>query len=145
MTRIAFVIANVLDHIGVGKKLELHRKRPRFGVSARIVNGDLNVHVAEVAPMQTFDRVKHLGMRPAAIVEPALIIEAASINYKPIAIPRTDRIPEPSGIGDGRMRAAVGKDLPEEGKFLVEDEGKAGVLDDLGGHPNQHLVRDAVR
>ena len=95
MNRVFLVLADILDHVGVGEKLVMQRKRPRLGVRLRIVNGNFDVHVPEVGAAEAFDGVQGFGMRTAAVIEPALVIETPGINLEPVAVPLADGIAEP--------------------------------------------------
>src|SRR5262245_20917009 len=82
---VLFVVADVLDRFGVGEILELDRDGERLRVGLRIFDGDLDVHMSEVAASELFDGAKRLAVRSAAVVEPALVVEAARVHHKPLA------------------------------------------------------------
>jgi hypothetical protein len=77
---VSLVVAHVLDHFGVGEKFKLHRKRPGLSVGLGIVDCDFNIHVAEVVAAEALDGVKSFSMRAPAVVEPALVVEAAGVK-----------------------------------------------------------------
>src|ERR1700680_5239273 len=112
MNGIFLVLAHALDEFGVGEKFKLQRKRPGLGVGLGIVDGDFNIHVTEVAAAEAFDGVKSFGMRPAAVIYPALVVEASPVNHEPVAVPLAYRITEPGGTGHRRMGPAIREDLP---------------------------------
>src|SRR2546427_8285539 len=111
VSRVSLVLANVLHHFGVGEKFILQRKRPGPGIGLGIVNSDFDVHVTEVAPPEALDGVESFGMRAAAVIDPALIVEATSVNHEPVAFPLADGVAEPGRIADRRLGTAIREDL----------------------------------
>src|SRR5437867_12794008 len=109
--RVSFVFTDVFHQLGIGLKFELQRKRPGLGIGLGAVNRDFGVHMTEVAPAEAFDGVQSFGMRTAAVIDPAPVIETASIYHEPVAFPLADGKAEPGGIAHPRMRTAVCEDL----------------------------------
>src|SRR5579863_7975545 len=100
--------------------------------------------MTEVAAAEAFERVKGFGMRAAAVVQPALVVETASVDNEPVAFPPPGGIAEPCGRCDRRMTAAIRENLPETSEFFIQNEGQASVLHNLHRHANEHLVRDPM-
>src|SRR5579863_317638 len=100
--------------------------------------------MTEIAPAETFDGVKGFGMRPATIVEPTLVVEAARVDNEPVTVPPADGIAEPRGRRHRRMTAAIRENLPETGEFFIKNQGQARVLHNLHGNANEHLIRNTV-
>ena len=98
---ISLVVADVLDHVGVGEEFKLQGKRPGFSIRPGIVNGDLDIHMAEVAAAEALDGVKGFSMRTAAVIEPAFVVEAAGIDNEPFAVPLSDGVAQPRRITNG--------------------------------------------
>ena len=101
MNGIFLVFADALDEVGVGEKFKLKRKRPGLGIGLRVVNRDFDVHMSKVAAAEPLDGVKSFRMRTAAVIDPALIVEAARVNYEPVALPFANGITEPGGVVTG--------------------------------------------
>src|SRR6516165_3537315 len=128
---IFLVFADALDEVGVGEKFKLKRKRPGLGIGLRVVNRDFDVHMSKVAAAEALDGVKSFRMRTAAVIDPALIVEAARVNHEPVALPFANGITEPRGSGHRRMGAAVCEDLAVERVLFIQNEGYAGILHDF--------------
>src|SRR5437016_198813 len=114
------VLAHVLHHFGVGEKFILQRERPGPAIGLGIVNSDFDVHVTEVAPAEAFNGVESFGMRTAAVIDPALVVETASVDHKPVAVPPADGIAEPGGVADRRMGTAIREDLAVTRELFIE-------------------------
>jgi hypothetical protein len=54
--RVFLAVAHVLDHLRIGE-IQLQRKRPWLGGRLRIIDGDLNLQMTEIAPVEPF----HVG------------------------------------------------------------------------------------
>src|SRR5579863_9534710 len=126
VNRVFLVLAHAFDEFGVGEKFKLQRKRPGSGVGLGIVNRDFDVHVTEIAAAKAFDGVKRLGMRTAAVIDPALVVETARVDHEPVAIPLPDGIAEPGGTGHRDVCAAIREDLAVQRVLFIQNEGHAG-------------------
>src|SRR5580704_36589 len=82
-----------------------------FGVHLGVVDGYLDIHVAEVAPVEPFRQVQALAVRMAHTIQPAPIVESDGVHDKRVALPSADRISQPQRLRIGGSFAAVGRDL----------------------------------
>ena len=84
--------------------MPVHGKRP--GVSSRIGDGGFDLQMTEIGAAETLDDVQLFGVRMAREIEPEFIVEADGIDHQGVAVPASDGIAVPGGIGIGRMLAA---------------------------------------
>src|SRR5579863_446177 len=132
MAQIALVlIADELDQVGIGNQLRMQFGFPRFRVCFRVVDGELNVHVAEVAPVDSFGQVHPVAGRIAPPRKPGLPVESVGFNHQGVAFPVTGRIAHPGRIGILGKLATVEEDLPEGVLIFIQNQNQAGGLDDL--------------
>src|SRR5438552_18087126 len=90
----------------------MNRHAPRLGIRFRIVNGDFHIHVTEVMPAETFDRVIGIAMGMPAVIEVCLIVETDRIHDEAVAVPLADRVTQPCGLRVSRTAAAIRAHLP---------------------------------
>ena len=96
------------SEIRVGRQQPLRLDRERLGEHLRVVDGHLEVHVAEVATAQALGEAQRLGLRVAAAVEPRTVVESRRDDDQRVPFPPADRVPEPGRIGvDGQSRPSV--------------------------------------
>ena len=81
------LVADVLDQVHIRKQLLALCVRQRLRVRLRIVDGDLDIHVPDVAAPEPLDQVHGLAVRMAAAIEPGLVVEAGGVNNQGIAVP----------------------------------------------------------
>src|SRR3954468_5675190 len=86
------LFADELKEFGIRLKIEFSTNCPRPGVSFRIVDGHLHVHVSEIPPPKTFHKVKILRGRMTRLVEPCLSVHPDSIDHESISVPLADRV-----------------------------------------------------
>src|ERR1700728_1790031 len=79
------------------------------GVHFGIVDGHLDVHVAEIPPPVTFLNTEGLTTRMTSSVQPAFIVETDCIGHQRITVPLAHRIPHPGWLRIGGMLAAIRK------------------------------------
>src|SRR5580698_9629238 len=98
MADVAVVLfADVFDQLVVRLQNRALGDGPWLGVSLRVVDGDLEVHMAEVFAVETlsdFQRVRH-GVTVG--VEPSSAVGSGGLDNQGVAIPVADRISLPSG------------------------------------------------
>src|SRR5207247_98411 len=131
--RILFVVADLFNQLSVRKQIERHSESPGFQVRLRVVDGELNFHMPEVAPPVAFDEMQGVGGRVPAKIEPVVLTnEPPRVHDQCIAFPLANRVPHPAAIEIRRKQTAVGEDLAIVIEFLVEDYDQSRRLDDLG-------------
>ena len=91
----------------------------------------VQIHVSEIAAVETLGDVKRFRLRMAFHVEPALVVEARAVHHQGVSVPMPDRVAEPGGIGIFRELAAVGKDgsINAIGAALIEKRNQSRSLD----------------
>ena len=99
-----------------------------------IVDSHFHIHVSEIAPAETFDKVQILAGRMAGLVQPGFTIGSYGIDDKPVAFPSSDGVALPRRpVHQLRQRPSVGKDLPESGPGLIQNQSQSGYLDNFIG------------
>src|SRR5579871_943600 len=134
--QVLLVVAVKFHDLSVGDQMQSFFHGPRLRVRFRVVDGNLDVHMAEVATPESFGYMQLFRRRMAGFVEPGLAVEADGIDNQRIPIPFADRRSEPVGLGVLRKRAAVRKDLAVEGQGLMKNRRRSAGLDDSEGKWN---------
>src|SRR5262245_5541718 len=75
---------------------ELHI--PRLRIRLRIVNRDLDFHLPDFRPRETFDDPQRLGSRQTFHIEPGLAVLSDGLHDKRVLLPVADRISHPCGL-----------------------------------------------
>src|SRR5216683_4454243 len=83
----------------------------RPGVSAWVIDGDLELEMRGIGAPITLDHVKLFGMRVPSPIEPTLVVESHGIYDQRVSIPPASGVPVPKRIQILRM-ASVHEDLP---------------------------------
>src|SRR6202030_2182065 len=91
-----------------------------LGVHRGIVNRDLNLHVSEVAAMESLGHTHRFAMGMAESIQPASIIESRRVDDQRIAIPLADGVPQPTRLWIVAWLSPIDKYLAEAGVLLVE-------------------------
>ena len=114
MLRIFLVLfTHEFKEFGIGLNIEFSSDRPWSRVCFWIVDSHFHIHVSEIAPAETFDKVQILAGRMAGLVEPGFTIGPDGIDDKPVAFPSSDGVALPRGpVHQLRQWPSVGKDLP---------------------------------
>src|SRR5712691_4791848 len=73
--KVFLVLADVFDQFGVGQKVKPYAHRPWFRVGLRVVHGELEIKMPEVAAPEALCRAQRVGVRQAAVVHPGLVVE----------------------------------------------------------------------
>jgi hypothetical protein len=146
MRKVFFVIADVLNQLLVRKKLKAcYGDRPGLSVCFGIVDGDLQVHVPEVAAPEALGHVQRFGLGVPVVVQPADIIEAGSVDYKRVAVPPADRVTQIGGLRRLGERASIQEDLAVMIVFLIQNHDRSRGLNELNVHGNRVEIHDASR
>ena len=125
------LFANELDQLRIGNQFRVQFGFPRFGIGLRVVDGELDIHVPHVAPMNSLGQMHGVGRRDTASGQPLLPVETAGLDHQRVALPVADRISHPRRIGIRWKFAAVGKDLAEGVLIFVQNQDQSGSLDNL--------------
>src|SRR5215471_15437304 len=114
---------NELEQFRVGRQARSDGDGPWFRIRLRVVNGDLNIHMAEILPMESFDHVQSVGRRLSELIEPDFPVETDGIDDECIAFPFTQRIAKPRlrKIIQGQAFAPVQEHLSPEVERLVDE------------------------
>src|SRR5579871_1030600 len=144
MDGIFLVFADSVEQFRIGKQIPWNRNRPRFGVSARVVNRDLNRDVAEVGTAEPLDNFEAIGVRVARVVKPGFGIDPDRIHHEGVPFPPPGRIAEPPRLRVRRQRTAIGKDLPKRMVALKKQNQDAWGLNELFRIKESVEVRHAV-
>src|SRR5687768_1699022 len=107
---------------------ELPRLREWRDENIRIVDRDLVVEAA-VNATQALDGVQRVGVSVAGNL--GLLVVADGIDDERVAVPPSDRVPEPRRIRVDLMRFAVERHNAERAGILVNDDEMVFVLNDL--------------
>src|SRR5258707_950793 len=134
-------------------------RRRRHWDSCSAAPRSVSSSTAVADPRQALGHLHLEAVRPAVLVQPALVAEADRLDYQRIAFPMRDLVPV-QGLGSGVVgvvRAAVGKHLArhvprlvaagitgEAGPAEQDVDGLAFRLDDLAGNAHaRHTQGDA--
>src|SRR5215471_21679896 len=113
--------------------------RPGLGILFRIVNIDFEVQMAKVPSPEVLDNVEGVAMRAAARNNDFRVIEACRINYQRVAVPFSNGVPRPGGIGIFGKSPSVHEDLAVAGIKLVKDHDQSFKRKDFERiKPNAH-------
>jgi hypothetical protein len=128
------VVAEEFDQLRVGLQDERGAEGPGFRVRFRIVDGDLQIHVADVEAAESLDHSKGIAVRVGfERIEPPVVLESGGLDDKRLSVPAAHGVSEPGRLGRRRQRTPVGEDLPEghPGLRFVEDRRHPRRLQDL--------------
>ena len=98
MVGVFLVVADVLDHVGVGEKLKLHGKRPCLGLGLGIVDGDLDIHPAEVDAAKPLRDAQCARRGPARVIEPDSVVEPRRFHHENVSIPSPHGVAQPRRV-----------------------------------------------
>src|SRR5215831_20508971 len=105
------LVANVLQEIRVKKQVVVLRNGPGLGVNLGVVYGELDLQMSEIRAPEAFDNMKGIAVRTAAGKNPLVIIEARRIDNQRVAVPFSDGVSRPGGIGIFGKFASIHEDL----------------------------------
>src|SRR5881397_2696092 len=127
-----FVNADELDEFIIKQDALLHGNSPRLGVSFGIVNGDFDLQIPEIWPMESLGDFRRIGQRVADDIQPTLVDETARLNHESIAFPSSDRVSIPPRLGVGAGQGpAVHEYLAKSVICFIHDDDQLRSLDDL--------------
>src|SRR5262245_3125315 len=112
--------ADMLEHIGVRKKLLDETDRDRLGENSWISNRYGDIEMTEVAPMEALLDTHVFAVSMAAGVQPTEIVESYRVDYQSVLVPIADRVSQPCRRCIGWKLAAVGIDLAEHGLDFIQ-------------------------
>src|SRR5690349_1579680 len=92
------VLTYVFDQLRVRHERQRDLDRPWFGVRLGVVDGYVEVHVAEVDAMEALDRTHRFRVRMAAVVKPGPVVEARGFDHESVAFPLANRVSVPGRI-----------------------------------------------
>src|SRR5207244_8902463 len=90
--------AHGFDQLCVGEELHRHRDGPRPRIRTRIVEGDLDIEMTEIAPAVALDQAESFGVWMAVVIEPRALGEAAGFDDQGVAVPASHGISHPNRI-----------------------------------------------
>src|SRR5437867_9142696 len=83
--KVFLVLADVFNQLGVRQKVEAYVHRPWLRVGLRVVHGELEIEMPEVAAPEALRRAQCVGVRQAAVVHPGLVVEPHGIDDERIS------------------------------------------------------------
>src|SRR6266481_3012942 len=86
------VIAEVFENIAVRQQQLRDLEGERLGIHLGIVNGDLQVHMAEVTAAKTLLNVQRFADRVPDAVNPDLVVKTCRVNHQRFAFPMPHRV-----------------------------------------------------
>src|SRR5262249_22570742 len=104
-------LANALDELDVRLEAPTELDVPGFRVGLRIVDRDVDLHLADRLPCEPLDDAQRLGAGQPAHVEPRPAVLTDCLDDQRVALPFADRIAHPRRLGVLRQGAAVEEDL----------------------------------
>src|SRR5215831_424890 len=112
-----------------------------LGIDFRIVNSDFVVQMAKIPAPEAFDNVEGVAVRAEAEARNNgfCLIEACRIDYQRVAVPSSDGVPRPGGIGILGKSPSVHEDLAVAGVKLVKNHDQSFKRKDFDRiKPNAH-------
>src|SRR5438552_13194747 len=103
--------ADIFKKIAVRYKHQCSFDGKGAGVIQRVIEDDLQIHVAEIATAIPLGDVHGFAAGMAGDVEPGPIVHADGVNDKRIGLPMSNGISHPSWIRILRQRTPVGVNL----------------------------------
>src|SRR5579863_7917663 len=146
MAEVLFILGTegFLDiRVGMQAGGELNRKR--FGVVHRIVDGEFDLQVAEIAPAEALGHMRRFASRMAECIQQDLVVQSRGLNHQSARIPPSHRIPQPRRIGIGGKLASISVYMAVRVVALVEDHYLFRRLDDFEWHRDQVGARNPHR
>src|SRR5262245_5449617 len=80
-------VADEFEQLGICRQTQVHSHGPGPAVGRGIVDGNADVHVAEVPALETFDDSQLVADRVTEIVEPGLTVESDGFDDERVAFP----------------------------------------------------------
>src|SRR5579884_2140942 len=119
-------VALVLQHVGVGRVLDVERDGQRPRQRRWIVKRDLELQVPEIHAPESLGDAHLVRMRMAHAIEPGAVIKSLALDDQSVVFPVSDRVAPPGGIWIFREFAPVQVDLPVVAAALIEqgDDGR---------------------
>src|SRR5215472_13187798 len=114
------LVAKVFQQLCVGNQVVVLLDSPRLGVNFRVVYRVLALQVSEIRAPVAFDHMEGVAMRAAAWNNRLSIVETRCIDYQRVAVPFSDGISPPSGIGIFGKFAPIHENLPKTVVELVQ-------------------------
>jgi hypothetical protein len=122
----------MLEQLRIRLQHEAERLRvPRTRGCLRIIDRDVQRHPTEIESSKTFGDAERLGMRVAAVVEPAAFSETGGLDGERIPFPAAHRVAVVRRVGIDGQRPAVGVNLPVLVELFVQNDGDTRRLNDL--------------
>src|SRR5262245_30426243 len=81
------VLDRLFDPVAVRRQAHLLLHLPRLCINLCVVDRNLNFHVPEVRPPETFGDVQGIGRRLAGLIQPCLSIKTACVDDQGVAVP----------------------------------------------------------
>src|SRR5689334_19791606 len=104
---------------------------PRCGVRFGIVDGHLNLQLAEVRAPKPFRYFRGFGDGSAFFVRPRAISQTDGLNHQRVAVPLRRRVTFEGRLRVGGEWSSVREDLPVHKALLVKDYEQSRNLDEL--------------
>src|SRR5438046_7103316 len=139
------LVANELHQFHIRHQVCLLGDRPRLCIGLRIIDGDLNIHVAKILAPKPLDDMQGICGRLPGLIQPGLAVKTSGIDHQSIALPLTRRITHPGWSEVLSQLAAIQEDLPPEIKSLVNNHDESWSLDDLPRWRDPVYARDPLR
>src|ERR1700730_9292065 len=108
MGAVLFVFrADILQYIAIRHQHLGRLYCNRLGVRFGIVDGQLQIHMTEVTPVEPLPNPEFLTLWVSHRIQPALVVESRRIHDQRIALPTADRIAHPRWLPLNWKLAAI--------------------------------------
>src|SRR6516165_2719046 len=104
---------------------------PWLGVDFGVVDGVLDLQMPEIGTPEAFNDVEGIAVRATAAGKIGPIVEAICIDYQRVAVPFSDGVSPPGGIGIFRKLASIHEDLAIRGAEFVKNHHRSPRRKDL--------------
>src|SRR5438876_6484899 len=139
------LVANELHQFRIRHQVCLFGDRPPLCIGLRIIDGDLNIHVAKILAPKTLNDMQGIRGWLPGLIQPGLAVKTPGIDHQSIAFPLTRRITHPTWSEVLSQLTAIQEDLPPEIESFVDNKHESWSLDDLPRWRDPIDPRDTLR
>src|SRR5262249_32111142 len=123
------LITHVLQHLGIRNEVYAQSNRKWLGEGFGILQSHLELHVSEVAALETLGHTQLFRVWVTREVQPTPIVESGRLHHQRVSLPVAYGIAPPSGVRVPRKLTPIREDLAVSATS-VKDRRHVGSLND---------------